>query len=297
MGKAISTTGQNLHKLAIVAGLTFAYLIVAIVAGIIAHSLALLASALHMFTDVLGLGLTLFAAWMALRPTTPQKTFGYYRLEILATLANSLILLLSTIYVLYEAYQRLHQPAAIAGGAMVGVAVVGVVVNLAGVLMLHHGAAESLSLQGAFLETVSDALGSVGVLVAALVILRTGYYPADPIISIVISLFIFPRTAQLMGRAVNVLLQGAPEHIDVVEIDRMFRETDGVEDVHDLHVWTLTSGIEVLSAHLVVAESIDSDGTQRLLEEINARLTRDFGISHVTVQAEHHDMTEREPPY
>jgi len=266
-----------------VLGLTVGFLLVEVAGALWTGSLALLADAGHMLTDAGGLSLALFAAWLAARPPTPEKTYGYYRVEILAALVNAVVLLAMSAFILYEAYRRFLSPPPVLGGPMLAVAVVGLGVNLAGMWLLHRGAGESLNLKGAYLEVLSDALGSIGVIVAALIVLTAGWYLADPLIGAGIGLFILPRTWGLLRRAVNILLEGTPPHIDVTDVETAMTRVPGVRRVHDLHVWTLTSGKEAMSAHVVVDEIAAGDLIIRALHEM---LHERFGIEHTTIQIE-----------
>ena len=267
--------------------LTGAYLVVEVVGAILSGSLALLADAGHMLTDVGGIGLALFAIWIAGRPPTPEKTYGYYRAEILAALVNAIMLLGVAAGILVEAYRRLLEPPEVRGGPMLAIAVLGLVVNLASAWLLRKGARESLNVQAAYLEVLSDALTSVGVIVAALVVLLTRSMLIDPLVSGAIAVFIVPRTWRLLRQAVNVLLEGTPPHLDIPEIQAAIEREPGVRRVHDLHVWTLTSGREAMSAHVVVD---DYGHGERILECLHALLHTRFGIDHTTIQL------ETEPP-
>jgi cobalt-zinc-cadmium efflux system protein len=267
--------------------LTAAFLVVELVAALWTGSLALLADAGHMLTDVGGLGLALFASWIASRPPTPAKTYGYYRAEILAAVVNALVLFVVAGGILVEAYQRVRTPAEVLGGPMLAVAFVGLVVNAVCAWLLHRDAAASLNVRAAYLEVLSDAVSSVAVIVAAVVVLTTGWTVADPLASGAIALFIVPRTWRLLRQAVNILLEGTPAHLELGEIEEAITRVSGVRRVHDLHVWTLTSGREAMSAHVVVGDVRESD---RLLEELHALLHSRFGIDHTTIQL------ETEPP-
>jgi cobalt-zinc-cadmium efflux system protein len=267
--------------------LTAAFLVVELIAALWTGSLALLADAAHMLTDVGGLGLALFASWIASRPPTPAKTYGYYRAEILAAVVNALVLLVVAGGILVEAYQRVRTPAEVLGGPMLAVALVGLAVNVICAWLLHRDAAASLNVRAAYLEVLSDAVSSVAVIVAAGVVLTTGWTVADPIASAAIALFIVPRTWRLLRQAVNILLEGTPAHLELGEIEEAITRVSGVRRVHDLHVWTLTSGREAMSAHVVVGDVRESD---RLLEELHALLHARFGIDHTTIQL------ETEPP-
>lgn len=285
MGTPLSVTARNRRSLWITFGLTFTYLFVEVVGGLLTNSLALLADAAHMLTDVGGLGLALFATWISMKPTTPAKTYGYYRAEILAALANAVVLFLISFYILYEAYRRFQEPPEVASLPMLAVAVVGLAVNSIGIWLLRGAAKESLNMQGAFLEVVSDLLSSVAVLAAGGIMWQTGWWYADPIFSVVIGLFILPRTWKLMGHAVNVLLEATPAHINLAEVERAMLAVEGVDSVHDLHVWTITSGIDAFSAHVVLADrGVGADAT--IAERLAAILKERFGIDHSTIQVE-----------
>jgi cobalt-zinc-cadmium efflux system protein len=290
----LSATAQNRRALLITFALTFGYFIVEVVGGFITNSLALLADAAHMLTDVGGLALALFATWIAQKPATLAKTYGYYRVEILAALVNAVVLFLISLYILFEAYWRFKEPPEVASLPMILIAVIGLGVNLAGMWILREGARESLNVQGAFLEVVSDALGSVGVIVAGIIMLATGWYYADPIFSVLIGVFILPRTWRLLKQAVNVLLEGTPAHINLAEVEETMLEVDGVEKVHDLHVWTITSGIEALSTHVVLADNCDPKDSDQVLERLAALLKERFGIDHSTIQIEKSSRHEKE---
>jgi cobalt-zinc-cadmium efflux system protein len=295
MGRVESATARHLRALRLVFGLTLGYFLVEVVAGILTNSLALLADAAHMLTDTAGLGLALFASWIAQRPAPPSKTYGYYRAEILAALTNAVVLFLISIYILYEAYRRLQDPPEVASLPMLIVASVGLLVNLIGLRMLHAGAQESLNVRGAFLEVLGDALGSLGVLAAGVIMLTTSWYYADPLFSVFIGVFILPRTWRLLTQAVNVLLEGAPPHVDVEAVRQALLGVEGVTDVHDLHIWTITSGLHALSAHVVLKDEATSEDAQRVLERIHALLKERFDIDHTTIQIEQPSRSPREP--
>lgn len=295
MGRVESATARHLRALRLVFGLTLGYFLVEVVAGILTNSLALLADAAHMLTDTAGLGLALFASWIAQRPAPPSKTYGYYRAEILAALTNAVVLFLISIYILYEAYRRLQDPPEVASLPMLIVASVGLLVNLIGLRMLHAGAQESLNVRGAFLEVLGDALGSLGVLAAGVIMLTTSWYYADPLFSVFIGVFILPRTWRLLTQAVNVLLEGAPPHVDVEAVRQALLGVEGVTDVHDLHIWTITSGLHALSAHVVLKDEATSEDAQRVLERIHTLLKERFDIDHTTIQIEQPSRSPREP--
>lgn len=263
--------------------LTGGYMVVELIGAFLTGSLALFADAAHMLTDVGGLGLALFAIWIASRPPTPAKTYGYYRAEILAALVNALLLLAVAGGILIEAWERLLHPRGVLGGPMLAIGAAGLVVNLVGAWLLHRDAEHSLNVRAAYLEILSDAISSIGVLLAAGVVLVTGWMPADALVSAGIALFIVPRTWGLLRQAVNVLLEGVPAHLDLSAIEEAITQVPGVVRVHDLHVWTLTSGREAMSAHVVV---LDVRESERLLEALHAVLHVRFGIDHTTIQLE-----------
>jgi cobalt-zinc-cadmium efflux system protein len=246
-------------------------------------SLALAADAGHMFADVGGLALALFAAWIAARPPTPAKTYGYQRAEILAALLNSLVLLGLAGVILYEAALRLREPHPVPGGPLLAIGLLGLGANLVSAWMLRGHAGSSLNVRAAYLEVLGDALGSVGVLLAAAVIMATGWTPIDSLVSVAIGLFIVARTWRLLAQVVNVLLEGTPAHLDLAQVEAAMREVSGVKRVHDLHVWTLTSGRDAMSAHVVVDDMGESD---RLLDQLHRVLHARFGVDHTTIQLE-----------
>ena len=285
MGHEVHTTAAARSRGALVAtlGLTAGFLVVEAIAALVTGSLALFADAGHMLADAGGLALALFAVWIAARPATAEKTYGYYRVEILAALVNAVVLLAVAGWILFEAWQRMFAPPAIAASPMLIVASVGLLVNLVCAWLLHAGAGESLNVRAAYLEVLSDAMTSAGVIVAAAVVLLTGWTLADPITSAVIAVMIVARTWALLKQAVNVLLEGTPAHLELGEIEQAMRDVPGVQRVHDLHVWTLTSGREAMSAHVVVTDVRES---ARLLEELHTVLHARFGIDHTTIQLE-----------
>jgi cobalt-zinc-cadmium efflux system protein len=276
-----TAAGRSRGSLVGALAITGSFLLVEVAGAAWTGSLALAADAGHMLTDVGGLALALFAAWVAARPPTPAKTYGYYRVEILAATVNALLLLAVAGFLLVEAYQRLRAPREVQAGPMLAIAVAGLGANLVAAWLLRQDARESLNVRAAYLEVLGDALSSLGVIVAALVVMRTGLTIADPLVSALIALFIIPRTWRLLTQAVNVLLEGTPSHLDLGEIERAMLHTPGVRRVHDLHVWTLTSGREAMSAHVVVDDVRESE---RLLEALHAVLHARFGIDHTTIQ-------------
>ena len=279
----LTAADQHEGRLAWALGLTAFFLVVEVIGGLWTGSLALLADAGHMLSDVGGLTLTFLAVRFARKAPTPAHTYGYLRMEILAALANGTVLFGTAGFILYEAYRRFWAPPEVLARPMLVIAVIGLGVNLLGMWLLHGGGGRSLNLRGAYLELVSDALGSVGVILAAVIIQTTGFLLADPLISAGIGLFILPRTWGLMRQAVRILMEGVPPHLNVVEIEAAMREAHGVQAVHDLHIWTLTSGTEALSAHVLVDDL--SDG-RHVLGDLQQLLRDRFGIEHTTIQLE-----------
>lgn len=260
------------------------FMVVEAVAALATGSLALLSDAGHMFTDVLGIGMALAAITAARRAAgDPQRTFGLYRLEVLAALANAVLLFGVALYVVVEALRRFGEPPRVLAGPMLVVAVAGLVTNIVAFALLRSGAAESINVRGAYLEVLGDLLGSVGVITAAGVIALTDWWWADPAVAVAIGLFILPRTWKLGRAAVRILVQAAPAHLDVAAVRARLSALPGVSDVHDLHVWTLTSGMEVASAHLTIDPEIE---VGRVLAAARDALHDDFHIEHATLQVE-----------
>ena len=281
-----SAAGAHRGRLRVVFAITATVLVAEIVGGLVSGSLALLADAGHMFTDVAGIGLALFAIKLGARPATDERTFGLFRFEILAAVINAVLLLGVAGLVLFEAWRRLLEPPEIASGLMLGVAVVGLAANAVSLFLLRRAQAESLNMRGAYLEVLGDLLGSAAVIVAAALIAATDFRAADPIASALIGLLILPRTWRLLREAVDVLLEATPRGIDISEVRRHILETPGVADVHDLHAWTITSGINVVSAHVVLARAADGPA---VLDDLCACLSGDFDIEHSTFQLETRD--------
>ena len=302
-----------MRKIKIVLLLTCAYLAAEVVGGLLTGSLALIADAGHMLADVGALALALFAISYARRPPTPRRTYGFYRMEILASLVNSVVLVLFSAYILYEAYQRIFEPPAVQSPLMIAVAAVGLAVNFGGMKILgggsghshyhHHHAPdgrvhrsdeggrgehkkkkeENLNIEAARLEVFSDALGSIGVIAAGLVMLTTNFYLADPIVSIGLALFILPRTWSLIKKSIHILMEGVPSNISYEAVKKAILEVRGVTGIFELHIWSITSGMNALSAHVAV---IDPSRSQIILREITAILEKRFGIDHSTIQIE-----------
>ncbi|MFB7650921.1 MULTISPECIES: cation diffusion facilitator family transporter [unclassified Streptomyces] len=290
-----TATAAYRGRLRVALGITLTVMVVEIVGGVLADSLALIADAAHMATDALGLGMALLAVHFASRPASDRRTFGYARAEILAALANCLLLLGVGGYVLYEAIERFVTPAGTQGGLTVVFGAIGLVANVVSLSLLMRGQKDSLNVRGAFLEVAADALGSLAVIVSALVILATGWQPADPIASLVIGLMIVPRTLRLLRETLDVLLEAAPKGVDIGEVRAHILALDGVEDVHDLHAWTITSGLPVLSAHVVVSgETLSAIGHEKMLHELQGCLGDHFDVEHCTFQLEPGGHAEHE---
>jgi cobalt-zinc-cadmium efflux system protein len=290
-------TAAAAHRgtLRIALSITIAVMLVEIAGGVLANSLALVADAAHMATDALGLGMALLAIHFANLPPSGNRTFGYARAEILAALANCLLLLGVGGYVLYEAVQRFVTPAGTDGGLMIVFGLIGLVANSVSLTLLMRGQKESLNVRGAFLEVAADALGSLAVMISAAVILLTGWQAADPIASLAIGLLIVPRTVKLLRETLDVLLEAAPKNVDMDEVRAHILALDGVEDVHDLHAWTITSGLPVLSAHVVVdSELLSAIGHEKLLHELQGCLGDHFDVEHCTFQLEPGGHAEHE---
>jgi len=264
-------------------GITLLFAVVEAGGGFVSGSLALLADAAHMLMDAGALGLALFAAWIARRPASAVRTYGWARAEILAALVNGALLFAVTAGIVWEAIRRLVHPEPVAAGVMLGVAAAGLAANLASIAVLHRSRGATLNLRGAYLHIVSDVLGSAAAMLAAGIILATGWLPADPVLSLVLSVLLLVSALRLLAQAVDVLLEAAPRHVDVKAVETAVAAVAGVERVHDLHVWTVSSGFVAMSGHAVVADPARAPGA---LEEIT-RAVQGFGIRHVTIQLEH----------
>jgi len=268
--------------------LTLAFVITLVVMAVelfgswLSGSLALLADAGHMLADGAALAIALFAAWIAQRPATPQRSFGFMRLEVFAALVNGAVLILIAIGIGIEAWRRLRAPPAVNGTLLAGVAAIGLLANIVAVAILHRGHEHSLNQRGAYLHVVGDLLGSVGALLAGAIVITTGWTLADPLISVLIGMLVLVSAWRLVKESTDVLLEATPRHIALSEVHERIVSVPGVESVHDLHLWTVTSGVVAMSGHLVVKNPIDN---QPILEAVQGRM-RELGIQHVTVQVE-----------
>jgi cobalt-zinc-cadmium efflux system protein len=276
---------QPVRRLTAVLVLTGVFMVVEAVGGWLSGSLALLADAGHMLTDVGSLFLSLVTAWIALRPADDAKTYGYQRWEILAALVNGAALFAIAVWVVFEALHRLDQPEPIKAGLFMGVAVAGLVVNVVSLAILHGAHQHNLNTRGAYLHILGDLLGSVGAIAAAAIIALTGWTQADPLISILLSLLILVGAWRLVRESTDILLEGVPKHVSMPEVERRMRAVPGVTAVHDLHVWTVTSGVVAMSGHAVVP---DLHVHPEVLEGIRMEMAR-LGIGHVTIQLEVED--------
>lgn len=285
---------RSRRALATALALTLGFMAVEVIGGLATNSLALLSDAAHMFTDGLGLALGLVGVWVADQPATSRKTYGYHRAEILIALVNGLALWLVVLWVFWEAWHRMVEPPAVNGGGVLGVAVVGLAVNLVAAWLLSGAASHNLSVRAALLHVLSDLLGSVGVIASGIAILVTGWSAADAVASAIIAVLILVSSFGLIREAVDVLMEAVPRHIDLDELRQALEEVPGATEVHDLHVWSLTTGHCALSAHAVVEEGVHSD---HVLAEMTDRLADRFGIRHVTIQLEGTNRRHAEPTH
>jgi len=276
--------GRDRQRLRWTVGITAAILVLEVVGGVLSHSLALLSDAGHMMTDLLALFLGLFATSMAARPPTGTKTYGYYRLEILAALLNGTVLVILSLYLFYEAARRLVHPRPVATDLMIPVAVVGLLANLVGIALLSPSR-RSLNIRAALLHILGDAFSSLGVILGGMVMKLTGWYRADPLLSLFIGAVILWGALRLMKEACDILLEAAPTEIALTEVNRVIESVEGVVGIHDLHVWSITSGMPALSGHVVVRDA-SLVGTDHVLNGIKRVLEDRFGICHTTIQVE-----------
>jgi cobalt-zinc-cadmium efflux system protein len=275
--------GASQRTLLIVLALTFGYMLAEAVGGYIANSLALLSDAGHMLTDVAALGLSLFAVRFASRPATPRKTFGFYRLEILAALANGVTLIVISLLICVEAYRRLLAPEPVQGWTLVWISTGGLAVNMLSAKLLSHSHEHSLNIRGAFLHVLGDLLGSAAAIAAGVMIIWRGWGWADPVFSVIISVLIIYSSWRLVADAVNVLLEGTPSHINAAAVEESMRSVTGVRAVHDLHIWTITSGRHAITVHVVINDASES---YRILREVREMLSERFALTHSTIQIE-----------
>jgi cobalt-zinc-cadmium efflux system protein len=279
-----------MRRLRVALAITATFLVAEVVGGLVSNSLALLADAGHMLTDVAALALSLFVAWFSRQPYEPRRTFGYLRWEILAAFLNGATLLLLSAWIAVEAVLRLSEPEAVASGVMLVIAVIGIVANVAAAWILHPASESSLNMRGAYLHVIGDLLGSVATVTAALLVRFTGWLVADPIASLLMTLLIVRGAWRLVRESVDVLLESTPAHISLGKVRQQLEAIPGIESVHDLHVWAVTSGVVAMSVHAIMREP---ERHQHVLEHVHDAM-RLFGIDHVTVQLERREMYERE---
>jgi cobalt-zinc-cadmium efflux system protein len=293
----VTATGRYRQTLMTVLALTTLIAVAEVIGAVITGSLVLFADAAHMAADAAGLGLSLLAAFVAARPATDRRTFGYARAEILAAMANSVLLLAMAGFILYEAIRRLVSPAEVGSGLLIVFGVIALAANAVSLLLLRRGQAQSLNLRGAFLEVASDTLGAAAVIVTGVIIATTGFTRADPIASLAVGLLILPRTWRLLRETVDVLLEATPRGMDVNEVRRHMTTLNGVRDVHELHAWTITSGLPVLSAHVVVdPEFFDEGRCFSMLDRLQDCLRGHFDVEHSTFQIEPAGHASHEHP-
>ncbi len=276
---------QGGRALVITLIITLVFMVTELVGGLISGSLALVGDAGHMLVDVLALGLSLFAAYLARRPSTLSRTFGYHRVEIMAALANGSVLVLVSAFIFFEAADRFRSPPEVKTPLMITIAVIGLLANIAGILLLRRESGTSLNLKGAFFHVLGDALSSVGVIVAGIIIAITGWNPADPVVAVVIGIIILWGAVRLVRDSVDILMEGVPKHINAETVVEVLKKIPGVEEIHDIHIWTITSGIVALSAHLMIQDQMVSVSTD-VRDSVNRVLSEQFGITHTTLQLE-----------
>ena len=284
---------RNRRALGLVLALTAVVTVVELVGGILTGSLALLADAAHMLSDNVALSLALVAVWLAGRPSTPERSFGYQRAEILAALANGLVLIALSIWIFFEAYGRFSDPPKVLGGWMLVVATVGLAGNLVAAAILGRAGHSSLNMRAAFRHVIADALGSGGVVVAAVVVLATGWLYADPVAGVLIAVLVLASSWSVLRESLHILLEGTPKGIDARALAQRLTGVPGVVEVHDLHVWTITSGFPALAAHVLVDPGDDCHARRRELERL---LASEYGIEHTTLQVDHARPASRVVP-
>jgi cobalt-zinc-cadmium efflux system protein len=279
-----------MRRLRVALAITGTFLVAEVLGGLVSNSLALLADAGHMLTDVAALGLSLFVAWFSRQPHEPRRTFGYLRWEILAAFLNGATLLVLSVWIAVEAVLRLSEPEPVASGIMLVIAVTGVAANVAAARILHPASESNLNMRGAYLHVLGDLLGSVATVIAALLVRFTGWLVADPVASLLMTLLIVRGAWRLVRESIDVLLESTPAHISLGKVRQQLEAIPGIESVHDLHVWAVTSGVVAMSVHAIVRQP---ERHQHVLEHVHDAM-RLFGIHHVTVQLERREMYERE---
>ncbi|MDA0735080.1 MAG: cation diffusion facilitator family transporter [Chloroflexi bacterium] len=284
-------SSQHLHRtasrrsLTIALALTFGYMLAEVIGGLASHSLALIADAGHMVADSVAIGLALLAMWIAARPVSITRTFGFQRTEILAALLNALSLWLITAWIFYEAYRRFMDPPEVQGLLMLAVGIGGLVINLAVAWTLHRSAKESLNVEGAFLHVLGDLLGSVAVVIASVLIATFGWFIVDPIFSVIIGVLILLSSARLLWKVSHVLMEGTPAHVDLHQLCQRLEQEAGITGVHDIHAWSITTGYDAFSAH-VTTDLSTGETSDQILTRLRDIASKEFGISHITIQLE-----------
>lgn len=285
---------EGIRTLRLALIITFTFMLAEFLGGLWTNSLALLADAAHMLTDAAAIGLSLFALWFTRRPATPEKTYGYFRVEILAALLNGAGLAVISFFILLEAYQRFLRPEAVKSREMLVIASLGLAANLFCAWVLRKGHRHSLNIQGAFLHVMGDVLGSLGAMFAGLMMLLRQAYWADPLVSVLVSFLILFSAWRLVKDSLSILLEGTPAHINLAAMREELCKVEGVESVHDLHVWTLTSGVHAMTCHAVVC---GDNNRHRILEELSSISRLRFNIHHTTIQLEEEDLRHRETKF
>ncbi|MFA5308820.1 MAG: cation diffusion facilitator family transporter [Dehalococcoidales bacterium] len=273
------------RPLQITLGLVLLIMVAEIVGGILSNSLALISDAAHMLTDALALGLSLFAMRLARRPATPTRTYGYHRAEIMAALTNGAILVVLSIFIFYEAYRRFTELPAVKSPLMLAVAAIGLVANVIGLFLLRRGSRQSINVKAAFWHVIGDTLSSVGVIIAGAIIYFTGWNIADPILAVVIGVIILWGAVRIVRESSDILLESVPGHVAIEKVIASVKNVPGVEDLHDIHIWTITTGIYALSAHLRITDQTVSQSCD-IVTQVNAALAAEFDITHTTLQLE-----------
>ncbi|MBZ0185949.1 MAG: cation diffusion facilitator family transporter [Candidatus Obscuribacterales bacterium] len=287
--KGVSREG-NLRKLRLVCFVTVGYMLVEVVAGFLTGSLALLADAGHMMADVASLLMALLAAWFATKPPTIGKTYGYYRSEILSGFLTALLLIAMAGFLFFESYRRLSEPSEVQSLPMLIVATIGLGVNLFGIKTLHGSSENSLNVKAAYLEVMADLVASIGVIIGGVVMLFTHWYFIDPIISFLIALWILPRTWRLLKECTNILMEGTPGDINMIQLRLAISQIPGVEGIHDIHVWVISTGLYSMSGHLILKDNVDA---QDVLKQVSSMIQDNFGITHTTIQVEGAECASR----
>ena len=277
------SNGSQIKNLKLVLILTSSFISVEVFAGFLLNSLVLIADAGHMFIDICGLFLAWFAIKFSQKPPTPQKTYGFYRFEILAALVNGIIVSLISSYIIYEAYRNFYFEKSLDSISIISIGIFGLIINLIGISLLQKDAKTNLNIEGAYLEVIKDAIGSVGIIITGIIIFFTNFSLIDPIVSVILVLFIIPRIWSLVKKSIHILMEGVPPNISYEKVKKSILEIKGVTGIFDLHIWTISSNLDALTAHVVISDKNKSD---LILREIMSLLDKKFNISHSTIQIE-----------